>query len=144
MYELTDVTDTMSDDAGAVLAPPSRGSDGRFVARPEGAPGGRRAERVGALARDVAGCLATSDVMSLEWRPAAACLGADPEIFFPERGQASDRAKAICLSCPVRIECLTWSVVTCERQGIWGGVAERTRRSLRRRLSTELSLARTA
>lgn len=35
-----------------------------------------------------------------------ACVGADPELFFPETGAHGTDAKKICRSCAVRIECL--------------------------------------
>jgi len=47
-----------------------------------------------------------------EWRSRAACLGADPELFFPaaEGGPVYDAqvaaAKAMCARCPVTAECL--------------------------------------
>jgi len=41
----------------------------------------------------------------------AACLGEDPELFFPngiseEAQEQARQAKAICLRCPIRDECL--------------------------------------
>ena len=94
-----------------------------------------RSDRIDALAGEVAECLIRRRVASdLSWREEAACTGVDPEVFFPQRGEATSRATSICGSCPVRVECLTWSLLAGETRGIWGGVAERTRRVLRRRL----------
>lgn len=36
----------------------------------------------------------------------ALCLQADPEMFFPEKGESCNNAKAVCLRCPIRELCL--------------------------------------
>ena len=51
-----------------------------------------------------------------------ACWGADPDLFFPLPGQSMDPAKAICVTCAVRAECLALARARGERFGIWGGV----------------------
>lgn len=33
------------------------------------------------------------------------CAQTDPELFFPDKGQRSDKAAAICAACPVIEEC---------------------------------------
>lgn len=56
-------------------------------------------------------------------------------LFFPTResNQASvDLAKSICAECPVRLECLTYSIQYWERVGIWGGETEHERRNTRK------------
>ena len=72
--------------------------------------------------------------MSGGWRDRAACVGADPDLFFPPeeggKGQAR-KAKAICAGCPVRVECLDHALRHGEHWGIWGGVPERDRRQPR-------------
>jgi len=71
-----------------------------------------------------------------EWLHQAECLCEDPELFFP-RGTAVpyldqiNRAKAICSRCPVRAECLEWSLATRQDEGIWGGMTAEERRVLR-------------
>lgn len=67
-----------------------------------------------------------------EWRKHGACRGADPEIFFPSRGEATAEAKEICAGCPVRGECLDFALDIGEKFGIWGGKSERERRRMRR------------
>lgn len=72
------------------------------------------------------------------WPSYAACLEADPELFFPigETGPALvqiEEAKAVCARCPVRQQCLQWALDTEQHAGIWGGMSEMERRSLRRR-----------
>lgn len=67
-----------------------------------------------------------------EWMGRAACKGMDPDLFFPDRGESTKEAKALCLGCPVVKECLDYAVRNREKQGIWGGTSERQRRRLRR------------
>ncbi|HZU71239.1 MAG TPA: WhiB family transcriptional regulator [Acidimicrobiales bacterium] len=102
-----------------------------------------RERRIEALAHEVAACLARRGE-DTAWRDQAACTGVDPEIFFPERGQTTARATLVCNRCPVQIECLAWSVANGEKLGVWGGVAERTRRVIRRRLADWRQVARSA
>lgn len=66
------------------------------------------------------------------WMRLANCVDADPAWFFPERGEPSGPAKAICMVCPVRVECLNYALSINERHGIWGGTSENERRVLRR------------
>src|SRR2546421_12454179 len=77
------------------------------------------------------------DPEEMWWLSDAACIGADPELFFPigTSPPAADqtvRAKAICRSCPVRSACLEWSLVTYQDAGVWGGLGEEERRGVRR------------
>lgn len=67
------------------------------------------------------------------WKQHAECVGSDPDLFFPERGEDASQAKAICAVCPVRAACLNHALVAVERHGIWGGTSERERRRMRRR-----------
>jgi WhiB family transcriptional regulator, redox-sensing transcriptional regulator len=55
--------------------------------------------------------------------PGAACVGADPALFFPDLSDhaAERQAVAICARCPVRGECYAAAVTRGERWGIWGG-----------------------
>ena len=62
----------------------------------------------------------------------AKCVGENQDLFFPERGSSTVKAKAICNECPVQEECLEFAVVRKERFGIWGGKSERERRAIRR------------
>jgi WhiB family redox-sensing transcriptional regulator len=66
------------------------------------------------------------------WRMLANCNGVDPDLFFPERGQSTDEAKAVCAGCEVRVECLEFALVHGEKFGIWGGASERERRRMRK------------
>jgi WhiB family redox-sensing transcriptional regulator len=69
-----------------------------------------------------------------EWQERALCAQTDPEAFFPEKGGSTREAKLICQGCEVRAECLEYALVFDERFGIWGGLSERERRRLKRRV----------
>jgi WhiB family transcriptional regulator, redox-sensing transcriptional regulator len=73
-----------------------------------------------------------------DWRHGAACLGADPEVFFPigSTGPAllqTEEARAVCRGCDVARECLCWALDTGQDAGVWGGLSEDERRVLKRR-----------
>lgn len=71
--------------------------------------------------------------LDLRWQDHAACTDhPDRSIFFPERGETTAAAKAVCATCPVKAECLDYAVRNHENYGIWGGTSERERRQLRR------------
>ena len=62
-----------------------------------------------------------------------ACINADPEIFFPDRGDSADEAKAICNVCPVINECLEYAIDNREKFGVWGGKRTSERKVIIRR-----------
>lgn len=67
------------------------------------------------------------------WMAEGSCrgvAGADG-LFFPERGESTRDAKAVCADCPVKAECLEYALANSEKFGIWGGTSERERRRLR-------------
>ncbi len=66
------------------------------------------------------------------WQRLANCLGVDPDLFFPERGVSTREAKEVCRGCVVRSECLDYALANGEKFGIWGGLSERERRTVRR------------
>ena len=49
------------------------------------------------------------------------CRSGDPEMFFAESPEDVETAKALCLTCPVRAECLAGALERCEPWGVWGG-----------------------
>ncbi|MDR0504359.1 MAG: WhiB family transcriptional regulator [Bifidobacteriaceae bacterium] len=74
----------------------------------------------------------------MDWRHDAACLEEDPELFFPigNTGPALiqiEDAKAVCRRCSVAAVCLQWALDTNQDSGVWGGLSEDERRSLKRR-----------
>jgi WhiB family redox-sensing transcriptional regulator len=72
--------------------------------------------------------------MTQEWRAQARCHGEDLTLFFPTSSGGSsfgDDAKRVCSVCPVRLECLEWAMARPAEFGIWGGLTEAERRTLR-------------
>lgn len=49
------------------------------------------------------------------------CLENDPELFFAETPQDVEAAKALCVDCPVRAQCLAGALDRAEPWGVWGG-----------------------
>jgi WhiB family redox-sensing transcriptional regulator len=77
-----------------------------------------------------------------DWRELSACRDSEPNLFFPigSTGPAVDQidaAKAICVQCSVREECLNYALETNQEAGVWGGYAEDERRRLRKRWLAE-------
>jgi WhiB family redox-sensing transcriptional regulator len=73
-----------------------------------------------------------------DWESRAACLSADPELFFPvsETGPSvaeTVRAKALCARCEVRGECLAFALATWQPHGVWGGTSPEERTVLRKK-----------
>lgn len=65
-----------------------------------------------------------------EWHARAACRGMNPSVFFPERNESSEPARAICDACPVHDEC--GEAGRSESDGVWGGRIRPSRRRRRR------------
>lgn len=68
----------------------------------------------------------------------AACCHEDPELFFPVsmKGAGLEQvadAKAICAICSVHGRCLEYALALPAESGIWGGMDEDDRRTLRGR-----------
>jgi WhiB family redox-sensing transcriptional regulator len=70
-------------------------------------------------------------VESPDWVEHAECRGAPVHVFFPEQGESTAPAKAICARCQVSVECLAWALDHREHFGVWGGTSERERRRMR-------------
>jgi WhiB family transcriptional regulator, redox-sensing transcriptional regulator len=91
----------------------------------------------------------SSDRETLRWQDLAACLDVDPEIFFPERGGSSRKAKMVChgnsnpalgplrLPCPVRAACFRYALANREQHGVWGGCGQKQRRGAAEELGVE-------
>ncbi len=72
-----------------------------------------------------------------DWRVGAACRDTDPELFFPvgTTGMAVDQidnAKQVCDTCRSKDACLSFALATNQDSGVWGGLSEEERRTLRR------------
>jgi WhiB family redox-sensing transcriptional regulator len=70
------------------------------------------------------------------------CANVDPELFFPQEVEMGDSrvvskyqnlaaAKAICSSCPLKLQCLEYAMKNYE-VGVWGGTTENQRDELRK------------
>jgi WhiB family redox-sensing transcriptional regulator len=75
--------------------------------------------------------------IATDWRADSACLGAEPDLFFPIAvGEAAStqiaRALRICDGCRVRQQCLEFAMRTGESHGIWGGTTPDDRVRARR------------
>ena len=77
---------------------------------------------------------ALDDTEEMSWQERALCAQTYPEAFFPEKGGSTREAKRVCVGCEVRSECLDYALENDERFGIWGGMSERERRKLKRRI----------
>jgi WhiB family transcriptional regulator, redox-sensing transcriptional regulator len=49
------------------------------------------------------------------------CHLVDPDLFFAESPADVERAKALCLDCPLRRSCLSEALARNEPWGVWGG-----------------------
>jgi WhiB family transcriptional regulator, redox-sensing transcriptional regulator len=67
-----------------------------------------------------------------EWVAHASCTSSDADELFV-RGAAQRRAAIICRHCPVMRECGADALDNNHDYGVWGGLTERQRRSLRKR-----------
>lgn len=55
------------------------------------------------------------------WCELASCAQTDPDLWMPDAGQSSRDAITICVTCPVRRECLNYALETHPSHGIWAG-----------------------
>ena len=74
----------------------------------------------------------------MSWHHYAACRGENPELFFPIGRSAPavrqlQQAKAVCGQCAVQSLCLEWAMLAGIDDGVWGGLSEDERRTLKRR-----------
>jgi len=49
------------------------------------------------------------------------CRAYDAELWFAERADEVEQAKALCQQCPVRAGCLAGAIERAEPWGVWGG-----------------------
>lgn len=66
------------------------------------------------------------------WMTEANCLGVDPELFYPGRGESVTDPKAVCAGCVCREPCLEYALAYDDDMGIWGGTTGSERRVIRR------------
>jgi WhiB family redox-sensing transcriptional regulator len=63
----------------------------------------------------------TAVVDVVDENAALPCHVVDPDLFFAESPADVERAKALCLDCPLRPACLTGALERREPWGVWGG-----------------------
>lgn len=81
----------------------------------------------------------------LSFAQQGACLGLDPEAWFPERRWMGRMKKAhwrnthegkvveaTCARCPVASQCLEYALQFHDLRGIWGGLDEKQREQIQR------------
>ncbi|MEV5437057.1 WhiB family transcriptional regulator [Streptomyces sp. NPDC052682] len=73
----------------------------------------------------------------MDWLRRAACVGEDPELFFPvgTSGPALRdiaAAKSVCSRCEVVTDCLSYALGSGQASGVWGGTCEEERVELLR------------
>ena len=73
----------------------------------------------------------------MDWRCRAVCRDEDPAVFFPLGIGGSTlsqvaQAKAVCRGCEVREDCLASAMGSDQDCGVWGGLTEDERRTLKR------------
>jgi len=64
----------------------------------------------------------TQAAAATSWMDGALCAQSDPEAWFPNPGEHSRAAKAICDDCPIRERCLEYALAEDLRWGVWGGL----------------------
>ena len=60
-------------------------------------------------------------VVDLDPDQALPCHRVDPDLFFAESPADVERAKALCVGCPLRPTCLEEALARREPWGVWGG-----------------------
>jgi WhiB family transcriptional regulator, redox-sensing transcriptional regulator len=83
----------------------------------------------------------------MRWTERAECRESDPELFFPLTTSGpsvyqTDQARAVCVRCAVRAQCLAWSLTNNITHGVWGGLSEQERRVLPASTDVESNAAR--
>lgn len=54
-------------------------------------------------------------------RQALPCHVGDPDLWFADTPAELERAKMLCVSCPIRRQCLAAALERAEPWGVWGG-----------------------
>ncbi|MFK0124933.1 WhiB family transcriptional regulator [Streptomyces nigra] len=74
-----------------------------------------------------------------DWLATAPCK-TDPDVMFDTSTAGVEKAKSICRTCPVIDRCLQWALDTGEEHGVWGGLSEQDRRTLKRNAGRPISI----
>jgi WhiB family transcriptional regulator, redox-sensing transcriptional regulator len=76
-----------------------------------------------------------------DWRESANCAGIHVDMFFPEKGSLPYGVREVCGNCDVQAQCLQYALDNGERYGIWGGMSETKRRTMKRNRSQPKPIA---
>ncbi|CAN5181331.1 WhiB family transcriptional regulator [soil metagenome] len=76
------------------------------------------------------------------WREVSACADSPVDFFpTPEDVKGISEAKAVCATCPVADECLSFALETRQSEGIWGGHTPKERQKVRRKWAEQVRRA---
>lgn len=64
------------------------------------------------------------------WREHRACVNMPTESFFPRTRGIAKKTIQVCNECPVKWDCLNYSIINSIEYGIWGGKTETERMKL--------------
>jgi WhiB family redox-sensing transcriptional regulator len=62
-----------------------------------------------------------------DWKLLGRCREADPDEFFPEKGETTHRAKRVCQRCEVMSVCRAYALENRIKHGVWGGLSAEER-----------------
>lgn len=79
------------------------------------------------------------DDSATAWMQDGNCRLYPPNTFFPSDGVGVDKARKICVGCPVTEPCLEYALDQRIDHGVWGGCSERERRRILKRRRLALS-----
>jgi WhiB family transcriptional regulator, redox-sensing transcriptional regulator len=68
----------------------------------------------------------------MAWQKQALCAQVDQDLFFPKPGGDPRPAQQVCLTCPVRTDCLEHALDQQIEHGVWGGTTAAMRQRLTR------------
>ncbi len=75
------------------------------------------------------------------WRKLGKCSDKDPNLFFPQKAEGINQAKAVCEGCSVLDHCLEEALTEDIQIGIRGGMSEKERRAFKKqRRSQDMGL----
>lgn len=79
------------------------------------------------------------DLNKEEWMRKSACQRSDPTPWFSDKEEDQLQAKEFCnAECSVRLECLAYAFKNNIEHGVWGGLKESERRTMRKKKHKQL------
>jgi WhiB family transcriptional regulator, redox-sensing transcriptional regulator len=80
-----------------------------------------------------------------QWEDLALCAETDPALFYPGQGESDEPARALCRTCDVRTECLTFALehpgYDVGGYGVWSGTSPEERTVLLRKFGGDIPAA---